>query len=215
MTKLNKQFGVDLESGSLTLPEEYAQFYGRGKLVGMNYRNKIESGLVPERVRETARKELEAIGRDIAAMHMEKARGFRERAARRRDDIAQERKFHPEAAMLRLKEAELRVQGMSEAMRMHRAIMAANGQIGLSREEALVLASMIPDTHPTARTFQKYIEDSRFDDPLYGDPESKTLEDLATIAEERGASLEFTRTTAEGKVERGTFTLDSVVDIGE
>lgn len=213
--KTNKQFANDIESGRLSVPEEYQQFIGKAKLVGMTCRSKIDSGLAPDKVREIARKELAVIGRDVAAMHAEKAAGFRERAANRRQEISDERKYHPDSALLRLREAELKMRALPESVRLHKAMQLASDAIGMSREDALVLASMVPENSPAASAIREYIERNRIDDPMEGDAEVRTMEQVAASTEALGESMIFTRLTEQGATERGSFALESIVDLGE
>ena len=210
--KFNRALAEALARGEVAIDSKWQGIFDSARSIQAKYRSRIAEGYLPAKVRSTALNDLAALSATIAAQRSKEAAILRQRAAARRESVASERRNHPEASLLNLREAELAVGLMSPGERAAAALGFAEGKVGLSREMALVLGGSLPEGAARESLAGKIRRDNIFD-PVEGDAEARALDNLAETIELCPAQIEATRTSPRGEAETMRVDLAALVDL--
>ncbi|MDA8409468.1 MAG: hypothetical protein M0001_03640 [Treponema sp.] len=195
--KYNRALAEALARGEVAIDSKWKGLFDSAKAIETKYRARIAEGYLPAKVRSTAMNDLAALSATIATQRQKEAAILRQRAVARREAVASERRNHPEAAMLALREAELAIGILSNGERASAALGFAEGKVGLSREMALVLGSSLPEGSAREALAGKIRRDNLLD-PTGGDSEARALDSLAEAIESAPGQIEATRTSSRG-----------------
>jgi hypothetical protein len=203
-----------IRDGEIKPKTEYAQYIGRVSALEAKYRDRVESGLLPAKVRAAILNELEALEREIAAIHSNRANDLLQKAEKRKQDIAFERRNNPSSVMLRHEEAKLNTAAMSSSERLALATQYVYDSVGLSREMALALAVVIPEEIEAGKSLRAKIRDKNLIDPILGDGEVQSLEQAAASIASLGPSIECERINpSTGEPESFYIPIGQLVDL--
>jgi hypothetical protein len=203
-----------IRDGKIKVKTEYAQYLGRVSALEAKYRDRVESGLLPAKVRGSILNELEALEREISDIHSKRANELLSRAEKRKEEIAFERRNNPSTIMLRLEEAKLNISAMSSAERIALAMQYTADTIGLSREMALTLATVIPEDVAAGKSLRVKIRDKNLTDPVMGDGQVQSLEAAAASIASLGPSIECERINpSTGEPESFYIPIGQLVDL--
>jgi hypothetical protein len=182
-----KGIRLALAAGKLRPHEDDAKFLGKADAIRLTYRQRVDSGLAPDKCQTQAYAEFDALTKEVQAARQAKADSWRRQAKARAEDVEGRRLMHPDVRMLELEEARLRAscRTKTELLAELNRFMVEDRGLGrldlLAYTEAAARAGALPDRLKAKLT--EKLESIHAFDPIRGDEQVLAFEGLASEAE--------------------------------